>query len=113
MPRLAEAYRRYPSLKFHVLGIAVGQDKVEVAREFARTSNWAYPVIADPDGAIRQAFALERVPAVVLINCKGLLERTYLGVTEQLVGILEQTIMSAVHGTEPPEYNMVGNGCAP
>jgi hypothetical protein len=53
------------------------------------------------------------VPAVVAINAQGLVERTYEGATEQLPGIVEQTIFALAHSSEPPEYEMIGNGCAP
>lgn len=111
---LAEVFAR-TSHKFstHVVGIAGGEDDEATARQFAKEKNWPYPVAVDTNGALRSAFGITRVPAIVAINGHGLVERTYEGVTEQLSGILEQTVLSAARGTTPPEYDMIGNGCAP
>ena len=113
MPQLAEVYRRHEKLDFLVVGIAVGSDDEAAAQNFANAKNLDFPVAADENGALKKAFAIERVPAIVAINAQGLVERTYEGVTEQLAGILEQTIMAIAHDNAPPAYDMIGNGCAP
>ncbi len=113
LPRLAEAYGRHNDLHIHVLAVAVGDDNAESATAFAAEHEWPFAVVADESGTLRAGFGVERVPTVVLVGGTGLVECTYEGATEQLAGILEQTIFAAAHGTEPPEYHMVGNGCAP
>lgn len=113
LPRWGEVYARHPHLTLHIVGIAVGDDTPESAAQFARDKALPFPVIADTSGALKAAFDLERVPSVVAINAHGLVERTYEGATEQVRGILEQTLFALAQGTEPPEYDMVGNGCAP
>ena len=113
VPRLAIAFNRHLDLKVNVMGVAVGQDGEGTAQEFARDKGWHFPVVTDPDGTVKAAFGVERVPSVVLVNREGNIQRNYEGATEQLVGILEQTIFAAAHNSEPPAYNMVGNGCAP
>ena len=96
----------------HVVGIACGEDTVETAGEFARAKGLQFPTYVDENGAVKVAFGIERVPAVVFVNAHGLVERTFEGVTEQLTGILEQTIYAAATRSTPPEYDMIGNGCA-
>ncbi len=113
MPQLAEVYRRHEKLDFILAGIAVGSDTPDDATNFANAKNLDFPTLADTDGSLRAAFAIERVPAIVVINAQGLVERTYEGVTEQLAGILEQTVLAVAHDNTPPVYDMVGNGCAP
>ena len=113
MPQLAEVYRRHAKLDFVVAGISVGHDSADDATNFANAKNLGFPTLADQNGELRGAFAIERVPAIVIINAHGLVERTYEGVTEQLAGILEQTILAVAHDKTPPAYDMVGNGCAP
>ncbi len=113
MPQLSEVYARHETLGARVLGVAVGADSSESAANFARDKALSFPVVADPSGALKAAFAIERVPSVVAINAHNLVERTYEGVTEQLAGILEQTLFALAHSSEPPEYDMIGNGCAP
>ena len=113
MPQIAEVYRRHQKLDFILAGIAVGSDSADDATNFANAKNLDFPTLADTDGALRSAFAIERVPAFVVINAQGLVERTYEGVTEQLAGILEQTVLAVAHDSTPPAYDMIGNGCAP
>lgn len=113
VPQLSEIYARRADLPGCVVGVAVGDDTGESAARFAREKQLSFPVVADESGALRAAFGIERVPAVVAINAHGLVERTYQGATEQLPGILEQTLFALAHSSEPPEYDMIGNGCAP
>lgn len=113
MPQLADVYRRHEKLDFIVAGIAVGNDSDADATNFANAKNLDFPTLADTSGQLSRAFGISRVPAVVVINAHGLIERTYEGVTEQLAGILEQTIMAVAHDKTPPAYDMIGNGCAP
>lgn len=113
MPQLAQVYRRHEKLDFLVAGIAVGGDDDTAAQLFANAKNLDFPVTSDPSGALKAAFDIARVPAIVVINPHGLVERTYEGVTEQLAGILEQTVLAVAHDNTPPTYDMIGNGCAP
>lgn len=113
IPRLGEIYARHADLTLYIVGVAVGGDSNESAAAFAQNKGLPFPVVADASGAVKAAFGIERVPAVVAINGQGLVERTYEGATEQLTGIVEQTLFALAHGSEPPEYDMVGNGCAP
>ena len=113
MPQIAEVYRRHQKLDFLVAGIAAGNDSEEDAINFANAKNLDFSATADSDGSFCRAFGIERVPAFVVINAQGLVERTYEGVTEQLAGILEQTILAVAHDNTPPTYDMIGNGCAP
>lgn len=113
MPQLSEIYARHETLGAHIIGVAVGNDTIETTSQFAREKLLSFPTIADQNGVLKSAFAIERVPAIVAINARGLVERTYEGVTEQLPGILEQTLFALAHDSEPPEYDMIGNGCAP
>ncbi len=113
LPQIAEVYRRHEKLDLVLAGIAAGHDSDDDATNFANAKNLGFPVAADSDGALCRAFGIERVPAFVVINAQGLVERTYEGVTEQLAGILEQTVLAVAHNHTPPTYDMIGNGCAP
>ncbi len=113
MPQLSDIYARHEKFGAHIIGIAVGNDTPETATRFAREKLLTFPTVADQNGELKTAFAIERVPAIVAIGAQGLIERTYEGATEQLPGILEQTLFALAHESEPPEYDMIGNGCAP
>lgn len=112
IPRIAEVYGLHPQLQVAVIGIAEHESE-ESGRQYAESLGWKFPVIADPQGSLRAAFEIERVPSVAVIDLHGRVCRVYEGATEQLPGILDQTMFAVAHDTEPPEYSMVGNGCAP
>lgn len=113
VPRLSDVFGRMSKLELRVLGIAGGTDSPATATRFAQEKALNFPVVADESGELRSAFAIERVPSVVVINSSGLIERTFEGVTEQLTGIVAQTLSAVASDATPPQYNMVGNGCAP
>ncbi len=113
VPRLSDVFARHQKLDLRVLGIAGGSDTAETVARWGEEKAVSFPVVADPTGDLRSAFAIERVPSVVIINGSGLVERTFEGVTEQLAGIVAQTLTSVANNSTPPAYNMVGNGCAP
>lgn len=113
VPRLSDVFVRQSKLGLSVAGVACGQDSSEMAARFHAEKQLSFPVLPDENGALREAFAIERVPSVVIINARGLVERTFEGVTEQLSGIVEQTLGAVANDAQPPSYEMVGNGCAP
>lgn len=113
VPRLSDVFLRQAKLGLRVVGVACGNDSAEIAEAFAREKKLEFPVVPDTDGSMRRDFDIERVPSVVIINSRGLVERTFAGVTEQLPGIVEQTLGAVADDSPPPFYEMVGNGCAP
>jgi peroxiredoxin len=113
VPRLSDVFARGAKFDLLVLGIAGGTDSPETATRFAGEKALVFPVVTDQTGELRSAFAIERVPTIVIINGSGLIERTFEGVTEQLGGIVAQTLSSVANNTTPPQYSMIGNGCAP
>lgn len=116
MPRLAELYRRLSDDKevdVAIIGIVVGQDTPLSAAQFAADKQLDFPTAVDTDGTVRTAYQLERIPTLILVDGQGVVQRTFEGASEQLAGIVEQTIMSAAGGYELPDYNLIGNGCAP
>lgn len=113
VPRLSDVVTRAAKYAMRAVGVAGGTDSPESAAQFASEKALSFPVIADEDGQLREAFAIERVPSVVIINGAGLIERTFEGVTEQLSGIVAQALSAVASDATPPQYNMIGNGCAP
>lgn len=113
MPRLAEVYRHQSELAVHVLGVSVGKDDQDAASRFAREKKLEFPIVVDDSREVRQQFDVQRVPTLVLIDAQGTVQRVYEGSSEQLRGIVEQTLLASAGGEEPPEYHLVGNGCGP
>ena len=114
LPKLAEIYARHEDkTPVAIVGIAVGEDTIDNARQFASDQNLNFPIIVDADRTLRAAYGLERVPTVVFVDESGLVQRIYEGSSEQLGGIVEQALLSAARGDELPDFALVGNGCAP
>jgi peroxiredoxin len=111
MPRLAQVYERVSDVDVKVLGIDVGRDAANAAA-FADEKELKFPILLD-DGATAAAYHLKRVPTILLIDARGHILRVYEGVTEQLSGIVELTILGVAGRHELPEYSLVGNGCSP
>ena len=114
VPHLSEIYSRHDfKLKIDEIGVACGGNSREMAEKFKREKLIVFPIITDEGGHLAPFFGVSRVPSIVVIGASGQIERVYSGVTEQLSGILEHTLFAVANRQEPPEYDMVGNGCAP
>jgi cytochrome c biogenesis protein CcmG/thiol:disulfide interchange protein DsbE len=114
LPKLAEIYARHEDkTPVAIVGIAVGDDTMESARQFASDQNLDFPIVVDADRTLRGAYGLERVPTVIFVDESGLVQRIYEGSSEQLGGIVEQALLSSARGDELPDFALVGNGCAP
>jgi peroxiredoxin len=112
MPKLANAFRRHRDVAVHFLGIASDSD-VTLIEGFASQQQLDFPILHDSNGATMRAYGIERVPTFIVVDADGSVTRIYEGSSEQLAGIVEQTLMAAARGDELPEYSLVGNGCAP
>jgi len=110
MPKLAEVYQRLSKVDIAVFGVAVDGDTVETARAFAAAKELEFPIAVDAQ--LPRAFGLERVPAVVLMDDEGRVARIYQGSSEQLSGIVEQSLFAIAGDGELPDFDFIGNGCA-
>jgi peroxiredoxin len=112
LPKMANAFRRHHDVAVHFLGIASDAD-VALIEGFARDQQVDFPVLHDSNGETMRAYGIERVPTFIVVDADGTVTRIYEGSSEQLAGIVEQTLMAAARGDELPEYSLIGNGCAP
>jgi peroxiredoxin len=114
MPRLAEVYRRIleHEVSVEIVGVAVGSDTPHTVARFAAEKDLDFPQLTGGH-ELCEAYGIQRVPTLVLVNREGKVQCVYEGATEQLPGIVEQTLLSAAGDEELPHYNLVGNGCAP
>lgn len=110
MPRLAEMYNRHTDLNVRVLGVVVGKDDNVTAQNFAQDKQLQFPIAVDTNKQVREEYLLQRVPTIVLIDADGAIARVYEGSTEQLSGIVEQTMLAAAGKDSLPDYYLVGNG---
>ena len=110
MPRLAEMYNRLSEVNVRVLGIVVGKDDNASAEKFASDKQLQFPIAVDSEKQVREEYGLQRVPTLVLVDENGNVARVYEGSTEQLTGIVEQTMLAAAGKDSLPDYYLVGNG---
>jgi len=110
MLNLAYVYRRVENVQIKILGVFVGQDGATAA-QFAQEQNLDIQMVTGDAGESQSAFQLTRVPTFVFIDADGKIACVYEGATEQLAGIIEQTILAIAGEQELPEYSLVGNGC--
>ena len=110
MMNLAEVYRRVENMPVVIMGVCVGQDAATAA-QFAAEQQLDIPVFTDDGGQSQTLFQLERVPTLILLDAEGKVACIYEGATEQLAGIVEQTILAIANNQQLPEYSLVGNGC--
>jgi peroxiredoxin len=115
MPRLGEVYRRLHEHQVNVivLGVALGSDTPHTVVQFAADKELDFPHVTGGGTELRDAYGIERVPTLVLVNREGAVHCVYEGATEQMPGIVEQTLLAAAGDEELPVYHLVGNGCAP
>jgi peroxiredoxin len=111
MPQLAQVYERLNDVNVKVFGIDIGDDSATAAR-FANEKGLEFPILLG-DSATALTYHLKRVPTLVLVDETGNIACVYEGVTEQLSGIVELTMLAAAGRHELPEYSLVGNGCSP
>ncbi|HVF09262.1 MAG TPA: TlpA disulfide reductase family protein [Abditibacteriaceae bacterium] len=112
MPRLADVYRRQADVDVQVLGIVTADDEATAAA-FAKDKRLDFPSVLDSEHQVCADYAVERVPTLVLVNAEGVVDCVYEGASEQLAGVVEQTMLAAARGDELPEYRLIGNGCGP
>ena len=110
MVNLAYVYKRVENVKIKILAVFVGQDSATAA-QFAQEQNLKIPLVTADASEVQSAFDLHRVPTFVFLNAEGKIACIYEGATEQLAGIIEQTILAMAGEQELPEYSLVGNGC--
>ena len=107
---LAYVYRHVDNVQIKIIGVLVGQDAATAAR-FAEEQNVDIPMLTDSASESQTAFQLERVPTLIFLDAEGKIACVYEGATEQLAGIVEQTILAIAGDQKLPEYSLVGNGC--
>lgn len=110
MVNLTSVYKRVEHVQIKILNVFVGQD-FATAVQFAQEQNLEISLVTADAQEMQKAFDLQRVPTFVFLDAEGKIACVYEGVTEQLAGIIEQTILAIAGEHELPEYSLVGNGC--
>jgi len=110
MPKLQEVYTRHKGDPVHIIGVAVGNDDAAAAGAFAKEKGLQFPIAVDADRTVRRAYGLLKVPTLVVVGKEGEVLATYVGATERLAGVVDQTLAALVSGGTPPDYAEEGGG---
>jgi cytochrome c biogenesis protein CcmG/thiol:disulfide interchange protein DsbE len=71
LPALELLWRRYRERGFVIVGIAADRGSAEVVRKFARAAGVTFPVLLDPEGAVRNRYEVIVLPMSYLIGRDG------------------------------------------
>ena len=111
LPKLATLYRKHRDLDIDVIGVSTAGEGDDSLHEFLRAGEIDFRILIDPGNAACAALAIERLPTIVAINANGEMANVYEGASEQLCGVVEQTLLALARRDPLPNYHLVGNGC--
>lgn len=89
-PRLDAWHRAYNPQGAEVVGITV--DTPEIGRRVAARTGMSYTLASDPDSRISRAYLASQIPAVVVIDRKGVVRDAMVGYSEGRLRETEQLI---------------------
>ena len=82
MPDLVRVHERYRSRGVEFAGVSMDEDPMQVAPPFLKRYNVQYPIlVAPPDSLLAQA--VESLPTSFLIDKRGKVARTWIGIVRE------------------------------
>jgi cytochrome c biogenesis protein CcmG/thiol:disulfide interchange protein DsbE len=82
LPALESLWRRYGKQGLVILGIAADRGHADLVRKFAKTAGVTFPVLLDPEGAVRNRYEVVALPMSYLIGRDGRFSARMLGSRE-------------------------------
>lgn len=70
LAELDDVHRTYAPAGLTVYGVSIDDDAAD-AREFAASLGVGFPMLADPDKAVGRAYAVDRLPTIVIVDRAG------------------------------------------
>jgi len=89
---LQKLHDAYEKKGVAIVGIALDQGGATAVKPFVKEHKITYTGLLDPDGTASGAYGVRSIPAMFLIDKKGVVQFTHVGLTEQKV--LEKEIKS-------------------
>jgi peroxiredoxin len=109
MPQFGDVHRNHAKGPVEVLAIATRWSAEQVA-EYAREVKLDFPVALDSDRAVTKAYSIDRVPTLVFTDADGKVLRSYVGGTDELPEVVDDTLEAIAEGQPLPEYEIIGGG---
>jgi len=91
MPHLDALRRDHPREDFEVIGVNVDPRAAD-ARRFLDRTPVSYPLVRDPSGRVAEAFGVEVLPALVVIDRSGVMRGTLVGESVKAPGALRAAL---------------------
>lgn len=91
MPQLDALRREFPREDFEVIGVNVDPEAAD-ARRFLESTPVRYPLASDPDGSVAARFGVVALPALVVIDRRGVVRRAMTGADVEAYDELRSTL---------------------
>jgi len=91
MPQLDALRQAHPREDFEVIGVNVDPEAA-AARRFLDRTPVSYPLARDPAARVAEAFGVEALPALVVIDRDGVMRGALVGATVKAPGVLRSTL---------------------
>lgn len=91
MPRLDALRREFRRDGFEVIGVNVDLEP-DAARRFLERTRVDYPLAADPGGEAANRFGVAVLPALVVVDRRGIVQHALTGRALEAPGLLRSTL---------------------
>ena len=97
IPHLLNLYKQYGNKGLQILALDIGQgDTPEDVKEFVARRKINYPVAMADEGIIYDGYGIRMIPAIFIINKKGILVEKFDGFTDETRKNMESTVKRLV-----------------
>ena len=92
MPAMERQYQQYEKQGVHVLSVNIAQSKMEVS-SFRNQLDLTFPIVIDKNKSVMEAYNVTWLPATVLVNPEGKIEKIYTGgLTDENIAMFMESI---------------------
>src|SRR6266542_1183040 len=97
IPHLLNLYKQYGNKGLQILALDIGQgDTPEDVKEFVARRKINYPVAMADEGIIYDGYGIRMIPAIFIINKKGIQVKKFDGFTDETRKNMETTVKRLV-----------------
>ncbi|WP_378155460.1 thiol-disulfide oxidoreductase ResA [Chungangia koreensis] len=94
MPAIDRQYNKFEQQGVHVLSVNIAQSNMEVS-SFRDQLNLKFPIVIDKNKSVMEAYNVTWLPATVLVNPEGKIEKIYTG------GLTDENIAKFMESIKP------------
>jgi peroxiredoxin len=79
MPSMERLYNELKGNNFEIVAISIDASGGKKVAPFVKEHNLSFPVLLDPEGAIKNRYGITGVPESFIINGQGIIEKVVIG----------------------------------